>query len=94
MYKGTLDQTTTVKFGVTRHRVTLDVHPGRYIAGEPTPGPGLAEARWLTPDEVDDLSRSSATRRVLARLHDLSCEGQPKPRYTQRLAADTKDDGK
>ncbi len=59
---------TTVKFGVTRHRVTLGVHLGRRIEGKPRPGPGLIEARWATSEELEGLSRSSATRRVLAWL--------------------------
>jgi A/G-specific adenine glycosylase len=59
---------TTVKFGVTRHRVTLGVHLARRIEGSPRPGPGLVEARWATLGELEDLTRSSATRRVLAWL--------------------------
>jgi A/G-specific adenine glycosylase len=59
---------TTVKFGVTRHRVTLDVHLARPIGGEPRPGPGLVDARWATFEELEDVTRSSATRRVLAWL--------------------------
>ncbi len=59
---------TTVTFGVTKHRVTLDVHLGRKIEGEPQPGPGMVEARWATFAELEDLTRGSATRRVLAWL--------------------------
>jgi A/G-specific adenine glycosylase len=59
---------TTVKFGVTKHRITLDVHLARKIEGEPKPGPGMVEARWATFDELEDVTRSSATRRVLAWL--------------------------
>lgn len=59
---------TTVKFGVTRHRVTLDVHLGRRLGGTPAPGPGLAEARWASLEELEGLTRGAATRRVLAWL--------------------------
>ncbi len=59
---------TTVKFGVTKHRVTLDVHLARKMEGEPRPGPGMIESRWATFAELEDVTRSSATRRVLAWL--------------------------
>ena len=59
---------TTAKFGVTKFRVTLDVHRGHLLGGEPRPGPGLVEVRWATFEELEDLTRGSATRRVLAWL--------------------------
>jgi A/G-specific adenine glycosylase len=59
---------TAVKFGVTKHRVRLDVHLARRLEGEPRPGPGLVDARWSTLAELESLTRSSATRRVLSWL--------------------------
>jgi A/G-specific adenine glycosylase len=59
---------TTVKFVVTKHRVTLDVHLARRIEGNPQPGPGLVETAWVTPVELEGLTCGSATRRVLAWL--------------------------
>ncbi len=61
---------STLKFGVTRHRVTLEIHPARPLGppATPRPGPGMVEAAWKTPDELEGLARSAATRRVVARL--------------------------
>jgi hypothetical protein len=44
----------TVRFGVTKHRVTLTAHAAADLGGEPSPGPGLARALWATPAELHD----------------------------------------
>ena len=59
---------TTLKFGVTKHRVTLDVHLARRLDGQPRPGTGHVEARWATVEELASLTMGSATRRVVAWL--------------------------
>ncbi len=38
-----------IRFGVTTHRVQLAAHAAADLGGEPTPGPGLVEARWVEP---------------------------------------------
>jgi A/G-specific adenine glycosylase len=58
------DLATTLTFGVTKHRVTLDVYRATATPAEPTPGPGFSEARWIEPGELSDLTLSSASRRV------------------------------
>ena len=58
----------TVKFGVTTHRVTLEVRRGTWIAGEPAPGPGLVDAAWVAPGDLGLYTLGSATRKVAARL--------------------------
>lgn len=55
-----------VRFGVTRHRVTLTAHLGQAHGGDPRPGPGLVEARWVAAHELATLPRGSATRRLAA----------------------------
>jgi len=59
---------TTLKFGVTKHRVTLDVHLARWLEGQPSSGSGLVDIAWVTLAELESLTRSSATRRVVAWL--------------------------
>jgi len=61
---------STLKFGVTKHRITLEIHPARPLdpTGTPRPGPGMVDAAWKTVDELEGLTRSAATRRVVARV--------------------------
>ncbi len=65
--------TTTIRFGVTTHRVSLDVHRAAWIEGEAVPGPGLVAAAWVPIDHLDRYTLSSATRKLIARL--VSAEG-------------------
>lgn len=58
------DAAHTIRFGVTKHRVELAAHPGRWLDGEPCPGPGLSEARWIPTDHLGQLSFGSAQRRL------------------------------
>ncbi len=58
----------TIRFGVTTHRVTLNVHPARWLEGEPTPGPGLVAATWAAPEDFDRYTLSAATRKLVAGL--------------------------
>ena len=59
---------TTVQFGVTTHRVALEVYRAGWVAGEAATPDGFAAAAWVTPRRMTDLTLSSATRRILARL--------------------------
>jgi A/G-specific adenine glycosylase len=56
----------TVRFGVTKHRVTLHAHPAALLAppGTPTPGPNLDRVQWATPAELDALPFGSAQRKL------------------------------
>jgi len=58
----------TLIFGVTKHRVTLDVYKATARRSEPTPGPGFSEARWVDPEELAGLTLSSAGRRVASAI--------------------------
>jgi A/G-specific adenine glycosylase len=53
-----------VRFGVTKHRVTLSARLATWIGGEPTPGRGLVEARWVDREDLPGLTLGSAMRRV------------------------------
>ena len=56
----------TIRYGVTKHRVTLTAHAGRPVGGSPRPSPGLEAVEWLTLDQLDGRSRTVATRRLSA----------------------------
>ena len=72
----------TIKFGVTKYRVTLEVHRARAASRPiPAPGPGLTEAAWVPPGRVEVLPKSAATRRVLAALGG---EGRQPDRQNRR----------
>ncbi len=58
----------TVRFGVTNHRVTLEVHDARWLEGEPEPGPGLVEATWEPLEALGKYTMAASTRRIVARL--------------------------
>ena len=58
----------TIRFGVTTHRVTLEVHRGAWVEGDLAPGPGLVDAAWVRPGDLDAYTLGSATRKIVARL--------------------------
>ena len=58
----------TIRFGVTSHRVTLEVHHASWVDGEPTPGPGLVAAAWEPVEALERYTMSSATRQLVAWL--------------------------
>ncbi len=66
---------TTLKFGVTKHRVTLAIHLARSLSGDPDPAPGHVEAKWASLNELAALTMGSATRRVVAWLGKSGGEG-------------------
>jgi A/G-specific adenine glycosylase len=55
-----------LNYTVTRHRVELRVHLGEGVSGEPRPGPGLSDARWVPPSALQELTFGSASRRLVA----------------------------
>ena len=59
---------TVVRFGVTTHKVQLDVHRATWRAGEVFPLQGWVEAAWVLPDHLADYTLGSATRKVVAWL--------------------------
>ena len=59
---------TTVRFGVTTHKVQLNVHNATWQSGEVTLRPGWVEAAWVHPDQLADYTLGSATRKVGAWL--------------------------
>jgi A/G-specific adenine glycosylase len=58
----------TVRFGVTKHRVTLSAHGAVCLSGDPTPGPGLARVAWERPEALADRPFGKAGRQLLAWL--------------------------
>jgi A/G-specific adenine glycosylase len=56
----------TVRFGVTTHQVTLEVHLAEWLEGEPRPGPGLVDFAWEPVEALARYTLSSATRRIVA----------------------------
>ena len=59
---------TTVRFGVTTHKVQLEVHRATWRAGEVVLRPGWVEAAWVAPDQLANYTLGSATRKVVAWL--------------------------
>ena len=59
---------TSIRFGVTTHRVALDVHRGDWTQGEATVRPGWVEAAWVPARSLGNYTLGSATRRVVAWL--------------------------
>ncbi len=57
---------TTLRYSVTNHRVTLNVHRAEARSGTLDPGPGLVDARWVEPDRLGEQTFSSAGRRLIA----------------------------
>ncbi len=57
---------TTIAYSVTNHRVKLIVRLGTMLRGNPRPGPGLVEVRWVEPGSLVEYPFSSAGRRLIA----------------------------
>ena len=53
-----------IRYGVTKHKVTLQALQARCVGGSPAPGPGLSSVDWLAPEALEALPRSAATRRL------------------------------
>jgi A/G-specific adenine glycosylase len=54
----------TLRYAVTRYRVSLEVHACQGERGRPVPGPGLDRCCWVGPRELDDHPLSSPHRRI------------------------------
>jgi A/G-specific adenine glycosylase len=57
-----------VRFGVTTHRITLEVQHASWLEGEPVPGPGLVDAVWEPVEALGRYTLGAATRRIVAWL--------------------------
>ncbi|RUL87252.1 A/G-specific adenine glycosylase [Tautonia sociabilis] len=58
----------SIRYGVTRHRVSLSARVATPIEGEPRPGPGISDVSWKSIEELDALPRTGAARRLSAWL--------------------------
>jgi A/G-specific adenine glycosylase len=56
----------SINYSVTNHRVKLTAHLARAIQGDPKPGPGLVDVRWVEPVKLSEYTFSSAGRRLIA----------------------------
>ena len=56
----------TITYSVTNHRVKLIVHLAKAIKGNPKPGPGLVDVRWVEPVKLVEYTFSSPGRRLIA----------------------------
>ncbi len=54
----------TIKFGVTRHQVTLTAHAATARSGELIPGPGMISARFANKEELGKLAMGSRIRKL------------------------------
>lgn len=62
----------TVRYGVTRHKVTMRAHAARGLDESTSPGEGLIEAAWLEPSELAARPFGAASRRLLPRAGSLA----------------------
>jgi len=58
----------TFRFGVTTHRVTMEVHRATWLGGEPAPGPGLVDLAWEPIEALGDYTLGASTRRIVTWL--------------------------
>lgn len=56
----------TVRFSVTKHRVTLEAYAARGLSEPLVPGPGLVEAEWVRPEDLSGRPFGAAGRRLAA----------------------------
>jgi A/G-specific adenine glycosylase len=54
----------TVRFGVTKHRVTLTMHHAKDCSGREIPDSGFSDVAWRTSAELSGLAMGSAMRKV------------------------------
>ena len=57
---------TTVRYGVTRHRVELEAYRAVGLSEVTRPGPGLVRASWETPESLAVYPFGSAGRSLIA----------------------------
>ncbi|WP_435009343.1 A/G-specific adenine glycosylase [Tundrisphaera lichenicola] len=55
----------TIRFGVTTHKVTLEVRHASWLGGKPVPGPGLVDVAWEPIEALGRLTMSSPSRRII-----------------------------
>jgi A/G-specific adenine glycosylase len=56
----------TIRYTVTRHRVTLDAYRAVGQSERLVPGPGLVQAAWVSPEDLSHYPFGSAHRRLTA----------------------------
>jgi A/G-specific adenine glycosylase len=66
----------TVRYTVTKHRVTLTVHGTIDRGGAPAPGPGLTRAEWVEPQRLNELIFSSPMRKLVTWAASRMASGQ------------------
>lgn len=54
----------TVRYSVTKHRVQLDAFRAQGLSQGSTPGPRLADVRWVRPEELAEYPFGSAGRQL------------------------------
>lgn len=60
------DVVQTVRYSVTKHRVTLDAYAATGLSEPLKPGPGLVDAVWETPKNLPTYTFGSASRRLVS----------------------------
>lgn len=58
------EKAKTVRFGVTKHRVTLAAYLAKDCGGDPIPHSGLSAARFFSPEDLAKTSMGSAVRKL------------------------------
>jgi A/G-specific adenine glycosylase len=54
----------TLRYSVTKHRVELEAHEAVGLSDDLSPGPGLAQATWESPENLANYPFGSAGRRL------------------------------
>lgn len=57
----------TIRYSVTKHRVTLTARPGEGPTGDTVPGPNHDRAEWVTPEALATYPMGAPTRKLLQR---------------------------
>jgi A/G-specific adenine glycosylase len=70
---------TTVRYTVTRHRVTLEAYRAVGLSEPLTPGPGLVQAAWVSPGALVRYPFGSAHRRLMAWASEADDPTDPAP---------------
>ncbi len=72
------DHLTTVEHAYTHFSITLHAFHCRFCGGEPQTL-GVADWRWVFPDELDAFAWPSTDAKIIAALHAAQPVGKPKP---------------
>jgi A/G-specific adenine glycosylase len=61
---GALERLKTIRYGVTRYRMTMDVYRSRLLTGRVRVPAGFAAAEWVEPGGLGERLLSAPNRRV------------------------------